>query len=86
MQERSFKRAALFGVLGALVFLVVALVLVGLFPALGKTLLFRTDYLNFDLVVVAIRVRISLFVIIGFVAGWAFCLFKGGGRRGSSGG
>ena len=77
MQEKSFRRAALFGVLGALVFLVIALVLVGIFPGLKKTLLFRTDHINFDLVVIAIRVRISLFVIIGFVAGWAFCLFKG---------
>jgi len=81
MAERSFRRALLFGGLGALVFLIVSMVLVHFAPRLKDTLLFKTDTLRFDLVVIAVHVRISLFVIIGFAVGWAYCLFRGAPRR-----
>jgi hypothetical protein len=83
MPEKSFRRAALFGVLGSLVFYIVAALIVHFFPSLKRTLLFRTDTLQFDLVLISVSVRLSLFVIIGFAAGWAFCLFRraGGGVK-----
>ena len=80
MQEKSFRRAALFGVLGALVFYVIAAITIHFGPSLKKTLVFRTDTLSFDLVLISVSVRISLFVIIGFIAGWAYCLFRKPGR------
>ena len=75
--EKSFKRAALFGVLGALIFLVVAALLCGFFPGLKQFSLFETQQLKFDLVLIAVTVRINLFVVIGFITGWAYCLFRG---------
>lgn len=76
MEERSLKRASLFGILGALVFGVLAAVLVHFFPSLKNTVVFRTDVIKLDLHLIAIHIRISLFVLIGFVTGWAFCLFR----------
>ena len=77
MAERSFKRAALFGCLGALIFLVIGVILCEVFPSLKQFVLFKTQNLTADLIVIAITVRFNLFVVIGFIAGWAYCLFRG---------
>lgn len=77
MREYSFKRAALFGVLGALIFLVVGVILCEVFESLKNFVLFAKQELNLDLIVIAIQIRFTLFVVIGFIAGWAYCLFKG---------
>jgi len=76
MEERSLKRAVLFGFLGALIFLVLGAVLVHFVPALKNTLVFRTNFIKFDLYLVRIHVRSNLFVVIGFIVGWAVCLFR----------
>jgi len=76
MEERSIRRAVLFGLLGALVFFVLGRVLWQVFPALKDTVFFRTEQINFDLYLIAIQFRINLFVVTGFIAGWAFCLFR----------
>jgi hypothetical protein len=76
MEERSFKRAVLFGVLGALVFMVLGAVLVHFIPVLKDTLVFRSDFIKLNLHLVAIHIRINLFVLIGFIVGWAVCLFR----------
>lgn len=80
MQERSFRRAALFGVLGALVFLVVNFTLCELWGGLKSFVLFKVQEISLDLIVIAIQVRFTLFVLIGFILGWAYCLFRGTGR------
>lgn len=77
-QDKSFRRATMFGVLGALVFMVAGVLLCALIPSLQGFVLFHTHDLKFDLVVVALLVRINLFVIIGFITGWAFFLLRGG--------
>jgi len=79
MEERSFKRAALFGILGSLMFYVFGKILTQFFPGWRDALLFESDRINFDLHLIAIQIRISLFVVIGFISGWAFCLFRRGG-------
>ena len=82
MRERSFRRATLFGVLGALVFLVIGVILCAAFKSLNEFVLFKTQNLTADLIVVAITIRFNLFVVIGFVLGWAYCLFRGDPPRG----
>lgn len=78
MEERSFKRAALFGVLGALIFFVLARVWITFFPGSRGFFLFDSDKIQFDLYLIAVQVRINLFMVLGFIAGWAFCLFRKG--------
>ena len=70
----------MFGVLGALLFLVLGAVLGEFFSSLKGTVLFKTQSLKLDLIVVAIHIRITLFVVLGFIVGWAYCLFRGGKR------
>lgn len=77
MREHSFKRAALFGVLGALIFLVIGIVLCEFWGGLRDTVLFGIHPLHLDLRAIEITVNINLFVIIGFLLGWAYCLFRG---------
>ena len=77
MAERSFKRAALFGILGALIFLVIGVILCATFKSLNEFVLFKTRNLTADLIVIAITIRFNLFVVIGFIVGWAYCLFRG---------
>ncbi len=79
--EKSFKRAALFGVLGALIFLIVSAMLCAFFPSFKQFPLFRVRPLSLDLIIIALYVRLNLFVLIGFVAGWAYCLFRGSPRK-----
>ena len=81
MEERSFRRAALFGILGALIFLVVGVLLCEVFKDLKGSPVFRTHALNLDLLAVAVQIRINLFVVIGFIVGWGYCLCRGR-RRG----
>lgn len=76
MEGRSFKRAALFGVLGALIFLVTGVVLVAIFPRLGSTLVFETRPVTIDLQVIEVKFLFNLFVVIGFAVGWAVCLLR----------
>jgi len=76
MERRSFKRAALFGILGALVFLVVGAILCGVFPPLEKFVLFKKQELKADFIVVAVYVRFTLFVVIGFIVGWGYYLLE----------
>jgi len=77
MEERSFRRATLFGVLGALVFLVLGVILREVFHGLKTSTMFRIHTLRLDLLVIAIHIRVTLFVVVGFIVGWAYCLFKG---------
>lgn len=77
MQERSFKRAALFGVLGALIFLVVNFTLCELWGGLKNFVLFKVQEISLDLIAIAIQIRFTLFILIGFILGWAYCLFRG---------
>jgi len=67
----------LFGILGSLVVFVLARIVVHFAPALKDTLLFRTQPVNLDLHVVGIQLRINLLIVIGFIAGMAYCLFRG---------
>ena len=76
MTEHSFKRAALFGVLGALVAFLVGKILVQFAPGLKGSVLFETERIDLDLYLIGIQLRINLFVVAGFIAGWAFFLFR----------
>ena len=77
MREHSFKRAILFGILGALIFLIVGFVLTVVFPSLEDTFLFKVYEADLDVKAVAFQIRFTVFVIIGFTAGWGHCLFRG---------
>lgn len=78
MREHSFKRAALFGILGALIFFIIGLILCGIFDGLKGFVLFKTqDLMEADLAILAIKIRFNPFVVIGFILGWAYCLFRG---------
>jgi hypothetical protein len=77
MAERSFRRAVLFGILGALVFLVLGILLCAIFEGLKTFVLFETREVTIDLIVIAVTLRYNAFVIIGFIVGWAYCLFRG---------
>ncbi|MFT5474399.1 MAG: hypothetical protein ACI856_002737 [Kiritimatiellia bacterium] len=76
MSERSFKRCSLFGILGALSFYLVGAILIHFFATLKKWVFFRTDAVEFELLFINIQLRLNLFVVLGFIVGWAFCLFR----------
>jgi len=78
MVEHSFKRAALFGVLGALIFFVIGAILCAVFKSLNEFVLFKTqDLLKVNLILLDITIRFNLFMIVGFILGWGYCLLRG---------
>ena len=80
--EKSFKRATLFGVLGALIALILSALICGFFPGVEQFPLFKVRPLTLNLIIIVIQLHLNLFVLIGFVAGWAYCLFRGGPKKG----
>ena len=76
MSERNFKHCTLFGILGALSFYLVGAVLIHFFRNLKHVIFFRTDSIEFELLFINVALRMNLFVILGFIVGWAFCLFR----------
>ena len=76
MERRSFKRAALFGIFGALLFLLIGAILCGIFPGLKKWGLFKRQELPADLIVIAVTFRYTIFVIIGFIGGLGYYLLE----------
>jgi hypothetical protein len=82
--EKSFKRAALFGVLGALIALIVSALICGFLPGMKQFPLFKVRPLTLNLIIIVIQLHLNLFVLVGFVAGWAYCLFRGGLKKGDS--
>ncbi len=69
------KRAFLFGILGALVFWILGVILAAFSSGFKSSFLFSTEDIKLDLHIIAVIFRVNLFVAIGFVAGWAYCLF-----------
>ncbi len=76
MSEHSFRRCTLFGILGALSFYLTGAVLTHFFKELRRWIFFRTDSIEFELLFINVELRMNLFVILGFIMGWAFCLFR----------
>jgi hypothetical protein len=75
-----FQASGLVWSAGPLIFLVIGVLLCEVFGGLKVFVLFRRQPLSADLIVIAVQLRFNLFVLIGFVIGWAFCLFRGGKR------
>ncbi|MCX7590439.1 MAG: hypothetical protein N2255_02310 [Kiritimatiellae bacterium] len=82
MAERSLKVATWFGILGALVFFVIQRILIEFLPSLKDTFVFRTEKVPCDVYFFYGHFRVNLFVVLGFIAGMAFHLFRGGSGGG----
>ena len=77
MERRSFKRAALYSIFGGLLFLLVQAILCGLINSLKNVGLFKAnEFLDADLIIIALKLRYTIFVIIGFIAGFGYYLFE----------
>lgn len=84
MAEKNLKVSVWFGILGALVFFVLDRILLEFFPSLKDIFLFRTEKVSCDVYFFVGHFRVNLFVLIGFILGMAFYLFrmgKGGGGK-----
>jgi hypothetical protein len=75
MERRSFKRAFLFGILGALIFLVINGIVIALWKGGRNFFLFKVSEMPVDLFFIKIIFRFNLFILIGFILGWAYYLF-----------
>jgi hypothetical protein len=75
MERRSFKRAFLFGILGALIFLVINGIVIAIITSARNFFLFKVYEIPVDLFLLKIIFKFNLFIVIGFIAGWAYYLF-----------